>query len=251
MIVVYTLATGAAAILLGRLLRTRAVLEQRLRDIDEAEEHERELYAQNVLARERALLAREMHDVVSHQVSLIAVQSGALQVASQDADVREAARNIRSLSVATLDELRSMVTVLRASGAASGELVPQPKLADLPGLVAASGTDVQLVGTDRLPDDLDSPSQRALFRTVQEALTNVREHAPGATARVELLVEHGQLSVDVTNTAPTRPALALPGSGHGLLGLQERAESLHGTLSSGPTSDGGWRVRLVLPQRDA
>ncbi len=81
-----------------------------------------------------------MHDVVSHQVSLIAVQAGALQVATKDADAREAARMIRSLSVTTLDELRTMVTLLRASGGHATELTPQPTLADLHKLVASSGT---------------------------------------------------------------------------------------------------------------
>ena len=102
--------------LLGRLVQARRDLAHRLSEIEEAREHERLLRSQAVLARERAQLAREMHDVVSHQVSLIAVQTGALQVAATDPDFEEGARTIRSLSVDTLDELRHMVTLLRASG---------------------------------------------------------------------------------------------------------------------------------------
>lgn len=110
---VYGLATAAAPVLFGQLLQAQRDLARRLVEIEEAREHERALHAQAVLARERAQLAREMHDVVSHQVSLIAVRAGALQVAAKDADAKEAARTIRSLSVTTLDELRTMVTLLR------------------------------------------------------------------------------------------------------------------------------------------
>ncbi|MDX3382221.1 histidine kinase [Streptomyces niveiscabiei] len=242
---VYGLAIAAAPVLIAQLLQARRDLARRLVEIEEAREHERALHAQAVLARERAQLAREMHDVVSHQVSLIAVQAGALQVASKDADAKEAARTIRSLSVTTLDELRTMVTLLRASGGHTTELTPQPTLADLRTLVKSSGTHVQLTG--ELPPAVGSPAQRAVYRTVQEALTNVRKHAPGATARVELWQDGDDIGVTVTNTAPTRPSLALPGSHQGLVGLRERAEILHGTLEAGPTAQGGYRVSLRIP----
>lgn len=178
---VYGLATAAAPVLFGQLLQAQRDLARRLVEIEEAREHERALHAQAVLARERAQLAREMHDVVSHQVSLIAVRAGALQVAAKDADAKEAARTIRSLSVTTLDELRTMVTLLRASGGQATELTPQPTLVDLHRLVESSGTHAQLKG--ELPPTVGTPTQRAPYRTVQEALTNVRKHAPGATAR--------------------------------------------------------------------
>ena len=107
---------AAAPLALGLLVRTRRELSTRIAEVEQAREHERERTAQQVLARERAQLAREMHDVVSHQVSLIAVQAGALQMANPDPDTRRAARTIRELSVTTLDELRQMVCVLRADG---------------------------------------------------------------------------------------------------------------------------------------
>jgi signal transduction histidine kinase len=244
-IAVYNLATAIAPVLFGQLIQTQRDLARRLEEIEEAREHERALHAQTVLARERAQLAREMHDVVSHQVSLIAVQAGALQVASNDVEVEQAARTIRSLSVTTLDELRTMVTLLRASGGRDTELAPQPTLADLRKLVESSGTQAQLTG--ELPPTVGTPVQRALYRTVQEALTNVRKHAPGATARVELWQDGDHLGVTVTNTPRTRPSLPLPGSRQGLIGLRERAEILHGTLESGPTAEGGYRVRLRIP----
>ncbi|MFJ4082827.1 sensor histidine kinase [Streptomyces iakyrus] len=242
---IYGLATAAASVLFGQLLQAQRDLARRLTEIEEAREHERTLHAQAVLARERAQLAREMHDVVSHQVSLIAVRAGALQVATKDADAKEAARTIRSLSVTTLDELRTMVTLLRASGGDATELTPQPTLADLRTLVESSGTRAELSG--ELPPGVGSPAQRALYRTVQEALTNVRKHAPGAEARVELWQDGDDGGVTITNTPPTRPSLSLPGSQQGLVGLRERADILRGTLEAGPTAQGGYRVRLRIP----
>ncbi|WP_336115687.1 sensor histidine kinase [Streptomyces sp. PTD9-10] len=237
----YTLATAAAPVFLGQLVQARRELSLRLADISEAREQERLLTAQSVLAKERAQLAREMHDVVSHQVSLIAVQAGALQVGSQDAETREAAATIRRLSVQTLDELRHMVSVLRASGSRPTELTPQPSLADLQRLLDASGIEAKLE-TD-LPQELAPPVQRA----VQEALTNVRKHAPGATATVRIRHKDGTLHATVTNTAPTRRAFALPSAHHGLVGLAQRAELLGGTVTSGPTAQGGYELCLELP----
>ncbi|MER5451460.1 histidine kinase [Streptomyces sp. NPDC002764] len=242
---VYGLATAAAPVLVGQLFQAQRDLARRLAEIEEAREHERALHAQAVLARERAQLAREMHDVVSHQVSLIAVRAGALQVATKDADAKEAARTIRSLSVTTLDELRTMVTLLRASGGHATELTPQPTLVDLHKLVESSGTHAELSG--ELPSAVGTPAQRALYRTVQEALTNVRKHAPGARAHVELWQDGDDVGVTVTNSPPTRPSLSLPGSQQGLVGLRERADILHGTLEAGLTAKGGYRVRLRIP----
>ncbi|MET8544333.1 histidine kinase [Kitasatospora sp. NPDC004799] len=242
---VYSLGTAAAAVLFGQLVQTRRDLERQMIETEEAREHERALHAQAVLARERAQLAREMHDVVSHQVSLIAVRAGALQVSTEDADAKDAARTIRSLSVTTLDELRSMVGLLRASGGRDTELTPQPTLADLHRLVDSSGIATRLTG--ELPPALSAPAQRAVYRTVQEALTNARKHAPGASAEVELWRDGTDVGVTVTNSAPTRPSLPLPGSQQGLIGLRERAEILHGTLESGPTTEGGYRVGLRIP----
>ncbi|KUN83940.1 histidine kinase [Streptomyces bungoensis] len=241
----YTLATAAAPVFLGQLVQARRELSLRLADISEAREHERLLTAQSVLAKERAQLAREMHDVVSHQVSLIAVQAGALQVGSRDPETRQAAATIRRLSVQTLDELRHMVSVLRASGSSPTELTPQPSLADLQRLVDASGIEAKLEA--ELPEELAPTVQRAVYRTVQEALTNVRKHAPGATATVRVGHRDGVLTTTVTNTAPTRHALALPSAHVGLVGLAQRAELLGGTVTSGPTAQGGYELCLELP----
>ncbi|MFJ4465905.1 sensor histidine kinase [Streptomyces sp. NPDC089424] len=241
----YTAATAAAAVFLGQLVLTRRDLSLKLTEISQARDHQQLLTAQAVLAKERAQLAREMHDVVSHQVSLIAVRAGALQVGTADPEVKEAAATIRRLSAQTLDELRHMVTVLRASGGRPTELTPQPALTDLQKLADNCGIETELK-TD-LSEDLPPTVQRAVYRTVQEALTNTRKHAPGATARIDLSHTDGRVRVRVTNTAPTRPALPLPGAHHGLIGLRQRTELLGGTMTSGPTSDGGYEVCVVLP----
>ncbi|WP_431948437.1 sensor histidine kinase [Actinacidiphila sp. bgisy167] len=245
----YTAATAAAPVFLGQLVQARRDLSLRLAEISEARDHERLLTAQTVLAKERAQLAREMHDVVSHQVSLIAVRAGALQVGTRDAEVKEAAATIRRLSVQTLDELRHMVSVLRAAGGRPTELTPQPSLADLERLVSGSGIEADL--QPDLPGGLPPTVQRAVYRTVQEALTNVRKHAPGASARVRINHQGGTVRVTVTNTAPTRPALPLPSAHYGLVGLRQRAALLGGTVTSGPTADGGYELRLELPAAGA
>ncbi|AWW36011.1 histidine kinase [Streptomyces sp. AS58] len=245
----YTAATAAAPIFLGQLVQARRDLSLRLTEISQARDHERRLSAQAVLAEERAKLAREMHDVVSHQVSLIAVQAGALQVGAQDTEVKRAAATIRRMSVQTLDELRHMVNVLRDSHGRPTELTPQPSLTDLRRLIDSSGIDAELKA--ELPDGLPPTLQRAVYRTVQEALTNVRKHAPGATATVRLTYEGNAVHLKVSNTAPTRPALPLPGAEYGLVALRQRAALLGGTVSTGPTPDGGYELRLVLPVKKA
>ncbi|MBF9071684.1 sensor histidine kinase [Streptacidiphilus fuscans] len=246
---------------LGLLLQTREALSARIVELATLRDHERELHAQTVIARERARIAREMHDVVSHQAGLIAVQAGALQVTATDPGVREVAGTMRGLAVATLEELRSMILVLRAAGAGPTELVPQPRLTDLPRLVAESeaGAALEVVGyaNGDMPV-LPEPIERAAYRTVQEALTNARKHAPGAETQVRVELRDDSLRVAVTNSSPpelapdpAEPAVTswepLPGGGHGIVGLRERAALLGGTLAAGPTADGGFKVRLSLP----
>ncbi|MGW3865082.1 sensor histidine kinase [Streptomyces sp. NPDC005047] len=241
----YTAATAAAPIFLGQLVQARRDLSSRLAEISQARDHERQLTAQTALARERTTLAREMHDVVAHQVSLIAVRAGALQVGSRDSEARQAGATIRQLSVQTLQELRHMVSVLRTAGASPLELSPQPSLADLHQLIDDSGIETEL--QTRLPKSLPPPVQRAIYRTVQEALTNVRKHAPGARATIVMHQENTTVRVTVTNGPPTRAALTLPGANYGLVALRQRAELLGGSVTCGPTTNGGYQLSLELP----
>jgi len=173
------------------------------------------------------------------------VQAGALQMASPDEQARDVARTIRGLSVTTLDELRSMVEVLRAAGGHRRELAPQPTLADVDRLVADSGIEV----TCRLdlPATLSPSQQRAVYRTVQEGLTNARKHSTGAAVAVTGLVDAGQVVLHVDAGAATLPLLDLPSAHHGLTGLGERAELLGGTVTSETHDDGSHRLTLRFP----
>ena len=244
---IYGLMFALAPLALGLLVRTRQELATRIAEVEQAREHERELTAQRVLALERARLAREMHDVVSHQVSLIAVQAGALQMATPDPHTRHAARTIRELSVTTLNELRQMVNVLRAAGDRSTEPFPQPGLADLEQLIGASGIPTTVSIDPGL--EMTPPLQRAVYRTVQEALTNVRKHAPGATATVAIQRQPDQIVTSIQNTPGSHRVTPLPSPQHGLIGLRERAELLGGTLTTDPTPAGGFHLELRLPLR--
>ncbi|WP_280715992.1 histidine kinase [Kitasatospora sp. MAP5-34] len=242
------LAAGPAA--LGLLARTRHELAVRLDELTKGQQRESRLLAERVLATERARLAREMHDVVSHQVSLISIQAGALQVVSSEPLVKSTAGTIRELSVRTLEELRQMVGVLRAAGLRpDAPLAPQPRLADLPGLIESSGLQVT---TELCPGDHPWPEavERAAYRTVQEALTNITKHAPGAAIEVRLGARGPRLLVEVRNGPPplgTSSVPVLPGGGHGLVGLRERAQLLGGSLTAAATPEGGFVVRADLP----
>jgi len=249
----YAVAMAAAPAALGLLGATKAELESRLSELGRTRGNEQRLRAAHAVTAERARIAREMHDVVAHEVSLIAVQAGALQVSSKDEAARHTAGQLRQLAVRTLTELRAMVAFLRATGgAASPELAPQPTLADLPRLTGDAGFEVTLDmdGTLAGEPDLPAPVQRAAYRTVQEALTNVRKHAAGACATVTIGRLGSVLTVEVVNGPPNgaaMPAARLPGGGHGLVGLRERAGMLGGGVAAGPTPDGGFRIRASFP----
>lgn len=225
---VYAALYAAAPIAFGLLVRTRRELSDRLRDLEEVRRGERARIASDVLAEERSRIAREMHDVVSHQVSLIAVQAGAVQVQTKEEATRRLAVTIRSLASRTLDELRDMVTLLRAE---SGQepLSPQPTIDDLGRLISDSGIDVAAVID--LPAGLPAPLQRAIYRTVQEGLTNARKHAPGMPVRLTASHTADQVTVVIRNDRPAQSADdPWPSAGHGLIGLRERAELLSGSL---------------------
>ncbi len=239
----------SAPVALGFLVQTRRELSARFAELTAGREREKRLVSETVLAQERARLAREMHDVVSHQVSLITVQAGALRVTTHDEGVRETADAIRKLSVQTLDELRQMVGVLRAAGGHVPELAPQPRLGDIPRLVHGSGHNARVLLDGVSGRSWPDAVERAAYRTVQEALTNISKHAPGAPVTVQIAPWGTGLCVAIRNGPSTAapPATDLPGGGHGLIGLRERAELLGGVLRAAPTNDGGFLVEAVFP----
>lgn len=246
---IYAAVFAGGPVALGLLVRTRSELSDRLVELTAGRARERELVSRTVLAEERTRLAREMHDVVSHQVSLIAVQAGALSTTTSDGHVREAADTIRRLSVQTLTELRQMVGVLRSSADQAPELAPQPRISDIPKLVRNSGQDAVLDIGRTAGHSWPDAVERAAYRTVQEALTNAGKHAPGAPVTVMIAPAGPALHVTVRNDPPSgaRPYSGPPGGGHGLVGLRERAEQLGGSFRAERAADGGFTVEAIFP----
>lgn len=241
----FSLLYAIAPSALGVAVRQRIELRQQIQNVTALQREQVRTAAEQALERERAVLAREMHDVVSNQVSLIAVQAGALQVASQDAAAKNVASTIRSLSVATLDELRAMIEVLRAAGGTSRSPAPQPTLEDLPALLANSGITVHTqMNIEQVPP---TAVQRAIFRLVQEGLTNARKHAPGADVHLTLRSGGSRIITELTANPPRGLPLDLPSAHHGLIGLRERAELLGGSLSRTLHDDGRHTLTMYLP----
>lgn len=240
---IYALLVAGMPIAIGLLIGARAELAQRLRELAASRDRERKLRDDAVRAEERTRLAREMHDVVSHDITLIAMQASVLAAAPESTDAQETAQVIRELSKRTLEELRSLVGVLRSSAEDTG---PQAGIGELDQLVHGSEVPVRL-NVHGVPEQVPAKVSAAVYRTVQECLTNVRKHAPGSAATVLVAGEGDTLTVEVSNGRPSRPATSLPSGGHGLTGLAERARLLGGTFETAPTPDGGFRVRTTYP----
>lgn len=238
---IYGVLVGGGPAALGLLVRTRQLLNERLADLARSQAEEKRLHAAQVLGRDRARLAREMHDLVSHQVMLISVHAGAMTVTSKDDAAVKSAALIQELSGNTLRELRHMVGMLRDSGDIA--IAPGTLLADIRRLAEDSGARLHLDVGDEMPREA---VQHAAYRIVQEALTNAAKHAPGAATTILVARKCDTIVVEVRNTAPGEPVTAAPTGGYGLRGLRERAEELGGTLDAGPSGD-GFTVRALLP----
>jgi signal transduction histidine kinase len=237
---------------LGAWARTRAALVDALTERAERAEGERELMARDAVLTERTRIAREMHDVVGHRVSLMVLQSGAIEMAAADRGrVEQLARQVQTAGRQALEELRQMVGVLRAEELDDATpLGPQPGLGDLTHLVAQAGEAGMAVELRGLPDGsapVDPTVGRAAFRIVQEALTNAAKHAPGAPVCVTVERPDGELVVRVVSGPSDRSSGESSGGGYGLVGLAERVRTLNGRLSAEPRLDGGFAVEAVLP----
>lgn len=201
---------------------------------------------------ERTRIARELHDVVAHAMSVIVVQAGATElVADEPAEVRRALGSIRSTGSDALAEMRRLVTMLRDPDEAAPR-EPQPGLDAVESLVAdarQSGLPVTL-NVNGTPRDLPAGIDLAAYRVVQEALTNVRRHASGLSS-VEVTVDFAPdgLRLDVRDDGVGSPSTA--GSGHGLIGMRERVNLYRGSLRAEPMPDGGFVVEAVLPLEPA
>jgi signal transduction histidine kinase len=218
----------------------------------EEESRMREEEARRRVDEERLRIARELHDVTAHSLSIVAVQSGAaLHVLDTDPEAaRTALLAIRQTSRDSLNELRGMLGVLRGSADMSpgAPLAPAPGLARLEDLVRPlrdAGLQVEVTGPapgDPLPAIVDSSA----YRIVQEALTNVLRHAGSPAVHITLQRGEDSLRLEVTDDG-SAPAARAGAEGHGIAGMRERALALGGTFEAGPRPGGGWRVSAVLP----
>ncbi|TQL96542.1 signal transduction histidine kinase [Actinoallomurus bryophytorum] len=237
----WVLLTGAW--LIGHLIRGRrwdtACLEaQRLRQL---------------VIDERLRIARELHDVVTHGMGLIAVKAGvANHIAEARPDeARDALRVIEATSRDALTEMRRLLDVLRQDTDNSSDLTPPglTGLAELAELAAASGVEVELTVPDH--QDLPEALQLTIYRIVQEALTNVVRHAAPTRCLATLNVTSDQVSIEVIDDGPERPSARLDSGGHGLVGMRERVAMYGGRLTAGPRPEGGFAVTAVLHYRPA
>jgi signal transduction histidine kinase len=226
----------------GWLVRQRAA--QARRAVAESGE-----LARTAVGEERARIARELHDVVAHSVSIIAVQAGAAEeLIERDPDkARQHMVSVRRTAREAMSEMRRLLDVLRTD---EPGYVPQAGLARLPDLLEetrVAGVPVELVERGERPR-LAPGLDLVAFRVVQESLTNVRKHAPGARTRVQFRYGPKTLELEVVNEAAQTPTSANGGrAGHGLIGMRERVRLFDGSFDAQPIASGGFRVSATLP----
>lgn len=242
---------GASVLLLLPLAVGYAVRVRQTSRHELAEQERRHLDAEAVLT-ERQRIARELHDVVAHHMSMIAIQAEAApyKVAQVPDETRKDLAEIRATALDALAEMRRILGVLRSEDGA--QTAPQPSLERLDELVAnARGAGLHV--TTRLGGDLAGlPPGVGLtaYRILQEALSNAMRHAPGARVDVEAIRDDGVVCLGVVNGPPgdgQAPTPSPPGGGHGLVGMRERAVMLGGELTARPTPEGGFAVTATLP----
>jgi len=231
----------------GLFVRARRQLVRSLREqADRASDEAR--------AAERRRIAREMHDVLAHRLSLLSVHAGALEFHSEAPadEVAEAAGVIRESARAALEELRGVVGVLREDGGESVTQPPQPTLADLAALVEESRAAGMRIDARIELGEAAPPAAvgRTTYRIAQEGLTNARKHAPGAAVTLSVHAPGGELQVEVRSLAPVAVGSGspLPGAGTGLIGLAERVTLAGGELEHGVDPDGAFVLRARLPR---
>ena len=243
-----------AAWLLGHFVGVRRAYTARLEERTAELEQAREELARRAVTEERLRLARELHDVVAHAMSVIAVQSGvgAHVASTQPEEAAKALSAIEATSRAALEELRRLLGVLRQDSEPQGDLTPVPGLADLDSLLAEvskAGVGVRL-RVEGTPSPLPAGVDLSAYRIVQEALTNVVKHAGPARAQVTVGYGDREVTVEVTDDGRGVGALAgdgRAGVGHGLIGMRERVAAFNGDLEAGPRPGGGFRVAARLP----
>jgi signal transduction histidine kinase len=243
----------SAVVAWGMFVRARRQLVFSLRERAQRAETEQQLRVEQARQQERARIAREMHDVLAHRISLLSLHAGALEF-RPDAPPEEVARAagvIRSSAHEALEDLRAVIGVLRDQPDGDAPERPQPTFADLPALIEESRAAGVAVAYDwELVHDLPDALGRNAYRIVQEGLTNARKHARGAAVDVRLAGAPGDgLTIEVRNRLPVGAAVAadIPGTGTGIVGLAERASLAGGRLEHGRTEAGDYRLWAWLP----
>ena len=235
------------AFVLGDNLRRRREHVDSLAERAERAERERELLAEQRVAAERTRIARDLHDVVAHSVSVMVIQAAAARrsLTSSPEQTADAIESIESTGRRTMSELRSILGVLRTD-VSDATLAPQPSLSSLESLAGLDGLPVTVTVEGDLTALPESVSVTG-YRLIQEALTNVRRHA-GSVDRVTVALRADGAGVRIEVIDNGRGAGALPDAdGFGLIGMRERVAAVGGTVEAGPQPGGGWRVRAVLP----
>jgi signal transduction histidine kinase len=237
------------AFVIGDNLRRRRQQHASLAERAERAERERDLLAEQRVTAERTRIARDLHDVVAHSVSVMVIQAAAARRSLADSPelAAEALETIESTGRQTMNELRSILGVLRTDGDAPGSTrTPQPSLAKLDDLAGIDDLPVELMITGDVTAIPDSVSVTG-FRLIQEALTNVRRHA-GSVEQVSivLVVADDDVTIDVVDDGRGAGSLQAA-DGFGIVGMRERVAAVGGTVSAGPRAGGGWRVRATLP----
>ena len=252
--VIGVLAT-AGVIAWGMFVRARRQLLLSLRDRAERAESEQQLRVEQARQHERARIAREMHDVLAHRISLLSLHAGALEFrpdAPPD-EVARAAGVIRASAHDALEDLRMVIGVLRESPDGGDPERPQPTLADLPALIEesrAAGMQVRFEGRLEELEAAPAATGRNAYRIVQEGLTNARKHAQGAAVEVKADGAPGiGLTIEIRNRLPVGVGATpgIPGTGTGIVGLAERASLAGGRLEHGFTPSGDYRLWVWLP----
>ncbi|MYT34368.1 sensor histidine kinase [Streptomyces sp. SID8354] len=215
---------------------------------------ERELRAEQARLEERTRIAGEMHDVLAHRLTVIALHTGALKrrAAELPEPVADRIGLLRTASTEALGDLRDVLGVLRGHdiGERQASRVPGlPALSTVIDEARAAGQQIEAV-LEGHPDSVPASHRLAIHRLVQEALTNARKHAAGATAQLEVRYGPPQSTVAIRNPAGASLEAAPEGSGYGLVGLAERVAALNGRLEYGPTESGGWQVAATIPLDD-
>ncbi|MDT0406615.1 sensor histidine kinase [Streptomyces edwardsiae] len=243
------LVTSAFALLVVSVWHIRRAAEQEVTAQQTVTAHER---SKRTALEERTTIARELHDVVAHHMSVVAIQAEAApyRVENPPPELERAFVTIRENAVAALTELRRILGVVRAEDYEAPD-APQPTLADLDALlvnVRDAGLSVEKVMTGAVRE-LPQGVELSAYRIVQEALSNSLRHAPGASARVEIGYVLGGLGVRVVNGPAPAPNLIKPspGAGHGITGMRERVTMLGGEMTAGPADGGGYEVAVFLP----